>query len=85
MNFIKNRMANSETTKATTVPTNNVKSCGPTNRSAYLISFNPLAPSMTGIARKNENYAATVRVQPSITAPKIVAPDRDVPGISAST
>ena len=39
MNFTKNRMANSETTKATTVPTNNVKSCGPTNRSAYLVSL----------------------------------------------
>ena len=40
-----------------------------------------LTPNITGIARKNENSAATVLDVPNKIAPKIVAPDRDVPGI----
>ena len=35
---------------------------------------------MTGIARKKVNSAATVRDTPSISAPTIVAPEREVPG-----
>ena len=77
-------MANSDTTKATTVPINSVIKYSPVNKLAYLISFNPLVPSITGIARKNENSAATGRAQPSKTAPKIVEPEREVPGISAN-
>ena len=38
---------------------------------------------MTGIPRKKVNSDAAVLEQPSIIAPRIVAPDLDVPGISA--
>ena len=39
-----------------------------------------LAPSITGIARKKENSAAAVLETPTVDAPKIVEPERDVPG-----
>lgn len=35
---------------------------------------------MVGIAKKNENSVATYLDAPIKIAPKIVAPDRDVPG-----
>ena len=38
---------------------------------------------MTGIPRKKVNSDATVLEQPSIIAPRIVAPDLDVPGTRA--
>src|SRR5205809_277335 len=37
---------------------------------------------MTGIARKKENSVATARDSPKSMPPMIVAPERDVPGIS---
>ena len=49
-----------------------------------LISFKRLAPNIAGIARKNVNSAATSLHAPISSAPTIVAPDLDVPGISAS-
>ena len=39
---------------------------------------------MTGMARKKENSAATNRDVPRITAPKMVEPLREVPGIKES-
>ena len=36
---------------------------------------------MTGIPKKKENSAAAPLEQPSTMAPKIVDPERDVPGI----
>ena len=47
--------------------------------------FKKLAPNITGIPRKNENSAAAGREQPISIAPRIVAPEREVPGIIAST
>ena len=50
-------------------------------------NFMPLssdAPSMTGTARKNENSAAAGRETERIDAPRIVEPERDVPGTSES-
>ena len=38
---------------------------------------------MVGMARKNENSAAARLSAPSSSAPTIVAPERDVPGIIA--
>ena len=38
---------------------------------------------MTGIPRKNVNSEEAVLEQPRSIAPKIVAPEREVPGISA--
>ena len=54
------------------------------NAKPYLIISSRLAPNMTGIAIKKENSAATAREHPKNTAPRIVAPEREVPGISAS-
>ena len=47
--------------------------------------FSKLAPTIAGIPIKNENSAATPLLQPIIIAPKIVAPDLDVPGMMEST
>ena len=44
------------------------------------ITFNRLAPNITGIARKNVNSAATVLETPIIRPPRMVAPEREVPG-----
>ena len=44
-------------------------------------SFNALHPNITGTARKKVNSAATSRERPRISAPIIVDPERDVPGI----
>ena len=43
-----------------------------------------LAELITGIAARKENLAASSREIPSILAPRMVAPERDVPGIMAS-
>ena len=42
-----------------------------------------MAPSIVGIARKNENCVAAGRSTRNIKAPMIVAPARDTPGIIA--
>ena len=44
-----------------------------------------LAPTIAGIDKKKENSAAIPRDAPKITAPKMVEPEREVPGISART
>ena len=49
-----------------------------------LIIFNKEAPNIIGIAKKKENSEATFLEQPTIDAPKIVEPERDVPGMSAN-
>ncbi len=41
------------------------------------------APAMVGMARKKENSAAERLSAPSSSEPTMVAPERDVPGISA--
>ena len=78
-------MANKETTKATTDPTTSTTHSKPEKAIPAFISLYPLAPIITGIAIKNENSAAIVLEVPNITAPKIVDPDLDVPGIKART
>ncbi len=40
---------------------------------------------MTGIPRKKENSVADLRDRPNIMPPIIVAPEREVPGISDKT
>lgn len=50
-----------------------------------LTIFNKLAPNIVGIPKKNENSAEIKRDAPSKIPPKIVAPEREVPGIKAST
>ena len=46
--------------------------------------FKALAPSIAGTAAKNENSVALCLSSPIARAPKMVAPERDVPGIIAS-
>ena len=48
---------------------------------SFASAFRPLAPSITGMAIKKENSAATVREVPSRVAPRMVEPEREVPGI----
>ncbi len=48
----------------------------------YLTIFRPDAPNMVGMAKKNENSVATYLEVPTRMAPKMVAPEREVPGIS---
>ena len=57
----------------------------PVNANPNFNTFRRLAPNITGIARKKVNSAATVLDIPIIIAPRIVAPERDVPGSAAAT
>lgn len=54
----------------------------PNEKSALRI-FRRLAPNIAGIAIKNENSAAVARLNPNKVAPKIVLPERLVPGTKA--
>ena len=47
-------------------------------------SFIALAPKIAGTAAKKENSVALFLSRPIILAPRMVAPERDVPGIIAS-
>ena len=69
-----------ETTKATTIPVKRIPNSNPLKAKPNFNTFNRLAPSITGIARKNVNSAATVLDTPISNAPTIVAPERLVPG-----
>ena len=71
-------------TNATSIPSPNTASCEAVNARPNLTSFNKLAPNITGIAKKDVNSAATVRLTPNINPPRIVAPERDVPGKMAA-
>ena len=82
-------MAHTDTKNATSMPKNRIpnsvaEKLNPTFN-MYFKNLKPLAPNMTGIARKNEYSAATVLEAPSSAAPIIVEPERDVPGTSANT
>ena len=81
-------MAASETRNAEINPTartpHSVPLTGVPDRT-NLRALMPLAPIMVGIAMKKENSAAAARDSPSSMAPRIVEPEREVPGISAST
>ena len=71
--------------KDITVPTSRQASSIPVNANQNFNTFRRLAPNITGIARKKVNSAATVLDIPIIIAPRIVAPERDVPGSAAAT
>ncbi len=78
---IRNFITKSDTTKATTIPSISIKASVPVKWNPNLKSLSILAPNITGIARKNVYSAATVLDTPIKSAPTIVAPERDVPGI----
>ena len=80
---IKNFMAISETTKETTVPVIKKAISVASKLNPSIKNFNVSraeAPAITGIARKKENSAAAVLFTPTVDAPRIVEPERDVPG-----
>ena len=81
---MRNLIARMETANETTVPNKSRNTCIPVKFNPNLISFKKLAPNIAGIARKNVNSAATPLDTPMRSAPTIVAPERDVPGISAN-
>lgn len=78
-------MAKIETAKAASIPVKRIISSIPVNSKPNLSSFTALAPNITGIERKKEYSAAIYRDVPRIIAPRIVAPERDVPGIKDNT
>ena len=78
-----------ETTKAVISPVastaSSVALIAKPSSATYFTHFNSPQPNITGIARKNVNSAAAVLEQPHSMPPMMVDPDRDVPGIIAST
>ena len=87
-NDIKNLITKSDTKNAVRVPTVSTIisvefSVKPS--STNFTTFKSDAPSITGIAKKNENSAAAVLDTLIVDAPKIVEPERDVPGIKDKT
>ena len=89
--LFKNPMQTSETTNATAAAVSSKRQKSSESDTplfytkdakSYILSA--LAANITGIAAKNENSVAAFRLVPSIRAPSIVAPERDVPGTSAS-
>ena len=81
-------MTTRETRKAVTQPNNKTSSSVwvmATPCAANFTAFKRLAPSMVGMARKKENSEAAVRDSPRSIAPRMVEPEREVPGIREST
>lgn len=78
-------MTITDTTKAVTEPTSMTNHSNPVKANPALSNLSRLAPSIVGIARKNENSAAINLDVPSRVAPIIVDPDLDVPGTRART
>ena len=82
MKPVRNFIAATETTNAISTPTMSTISSDDVNENPNLSILRRLAPSMTGIAMKNENSAAASRDIPRIIAPRMVEPEREVPGMS---
>ena len=69
-----------DTINATTIPVSRITASAHVKESPNFKIFNKLAPSITGIAKKKVNSAATVLETPINNAPSMVAPEREVPG-----
>ena len=78
-------MARMDTIKDTAIPTRRVITSQEVKSNPNFTIFNKLAPNITGMARKKVYSAARVLDVPSKMPPMIVAPEREVHGISAST
>ena len=86
--LIRNSITISDTTKETAIPIKSSTSSKGDAVNPARINLSTLskdAPSITGIARKKENSADAVRDTPVSIPPSIVAPEREVPGISDKT
>ena len=81
---IRNLIANIDTPNDTIHPSIRKPNSAAENANPNFNSFRRLAPNITGIARKNVNSAAVSLDTPISSAPTIVAPDLEVPGINAS-
>lgn len=73
-------MTTTETRKAVAMPVIKIIISFPLKAKPNLSTLRRLAPSITGIARKKVNSAAAVLETPIRRAPRIVAPEREVPG-----
>ena len=85
---IKNLIVAKETKNAVSVPDiSTIASVEFRERpsSINFATFKSEAPSITGIAKKNENSAAATLETLTVDAPKIVEPEREVPGIKDKT
>ena len=72
------------TTNDTTHPTISTPISVPVAATPLSTNFSPLmadAPSMVGMAMKKENSAPALRPTPMRIAPRMVEPEREVPGI----
>jgi len=86
--LIRNSITISDTAKETAIPINSstISNGDAVNPARMNFStFSKDAPSITGIARKKENSADAVRDTPVSIPPRMVAPEREVPGISDKT
>ena len=88
MYFKNSLIVKTEMTNATTIPTSNSQISVPVNTKPSkkaLTNFSAEAPNIIGILIKNEKLAANGLDVPTIVAPKMVEPERDVPGTSDNT
>ena len=83
---INSLMTARDTANATTEPMRRYPISAPVIVPTSMKNFNSLyalAPTMVGMARKKVNSAAVVLDTPSKSAPMMVMPEREVPGIAA--
>ncbi|CBH22595.1 protein of unknown function [Acetoanaerobium sticklandii] len=79
--LIRNLITATDTIKATAIPKIRIKSSEAVKTKPNFKILSALSPNITGTARKKVNSAAATLDTPMMSAPIIVAPDRDVPGI----
>ena len=73
---IKKRITTTEIKNAVIIPVASTMISFPLKEKPNFNTFKRLAPSITGMARKKVNSAATVLDTPIRSAPRIVAPER---------
>ena len=86
-NSIRNFIDTNETRKEITIPTTSIQISRVVIARPAIMNFSIFksdAPSIMGIAIKNENSALALRLTPESIPPIMVEPDLDVPGIRAS-
>ena len=83
MNVNKNLMLVQATINDTTNPTASKLKSFAENCPAFLSRSKPVAAAMVGTASKKENSTIVFLFNPSHSPPKIVAAERDTPGIMA--
>ena len=82
---MRNLITKTDTTKAVIMPITKKRNSVIVNDIPNFSILIALKPNITGTARKNVNSAAATLDTPNKSAPIIVAPEREVPGIIEST